>query len=157
IKFDGETRMYYVNNTQGGPNMQFNFSRSFTQGPNPNTASSNAGYGLATFLLGDPTGGTANRYAPVTYFSKYLGTFMQDDWKVTPKLTVNFGLRWEFQGAISDRFNAISNFNPGVVTTAAGVSLRGGLEYPGSGGLSRGARENWYRDLGPRFGFAYQI
>src|SRR5436309_6140704 len=105
IKFGGEMRMYYVNNTQGGPNMQFNFSRSFTQGPNPNTASSTAGYGLATFLLGDNTGGTANRYAPVTYFSKYLGTFLQDDWKVTPKLTVNFGLRWEFQGAISDRIN----------------------------------------------------
>lgn len=157
IKFGGELRMYYVNNTQGGPNMQFNFSRSFTQGPNPNTASSTAGYGLATFLLGDPTGGTAMRYAPVTYFSKYLGTFVQDDWKLTPKLTVNFGLRWEFQGAITDRFNAISNFNPGLVTTTSGVSLVGGLEYPGSNGLSHGARENWYRDLGPRFGFAYQI
>ncbi|MBI3680737.1 MAG: TonB-dependent receptor [Acidobacteria bacterium] len=157
IKLGGEERIYYNNNTQGGPNMTFGFARNFTRGPDPNTTASNAGFGVATFLLGYPTSGQATRYATTTYTSKYFGTFLQDDWKVTPKLTLNFGLRWEFQAALTDRFNAISNFNPGLVTNAGGITLRGGLEYPGTGGLSRGNRDKWFRDFGPRFGFAYQV
>lgn len=157
IKFGGEERLYYNNNTQGGPNMTFSFARNFTRGPDPNTTASNAGFGFATFLLGDPTGGRASRYPSTTYMSKYFGTFIQDDWKVTPKLTLNLGLRWEFQGALTDRFNAISNFDPGIATSLGGLNLRGGLVYPGTDGLSRGHRDNWFRDFGPRFGFAYQF
>ena len=157
IKFGGEERIYYSNNTQGGPNMDFSFARSFTQGPNPNTVASNSGFGLATFLLGDPTGGEAAWHTPATYTAKYFGTFLQDDWKVTPKLTLSLGLRWEFQGAVTDRYNAISNFNPSLVTVDGGVTLHGGVEYPGVGGRSRGERDNWFREFGPRFGFAYQV
>src|SRR5262249_35538995 len=153
IKFGAEERIYYNNSFGDGPNLQFMFARTFSQGPNPNTASSNAGYGLATFLLGDPTAGQATRYAPVTEISKFFAPFVQDDWKATPRLTLNLGFRWEFQAATTDRFNALSNFNPGIATNAGGVALRGGLEFPGVGGLSRGNREGWFRDVGPRFGF----
>jgi hypothetical protein len=156
IKTGGEFRAYQLNSTQDTLVMQWDFARNFTRGPNPNDQAINAGYGFATYLLGTPTGGGARRYQPATYTQKYFGAFVQDDWKVTRRLTLNLGLRWDFEGAVTDRYNAISNFDPALQTTANGLALRGGLIYPGVGGLSRGYRNNWWKDFGPRFGFAYQ-
>jgi heat shock protein HslJ len=65
--------------------------------------------------------------APVTETVKNYALYVQDDWKVTPRLTVNLGMRWEYEGGITDRFNAISNFDPDVRTSLNGLSLRGGL------------------------------
>ncbi|MCU0226099.1 MAG: carboxypeptidase regulatory-like domain-containing protein [Bryobacterales bacterium] len=157
IKFGAEQRIYQLNNSQGGPVMQFNFARNFTRGPNPNTTAINAGHGLATFLLGTPTGGTARRYTFTTYTAKNFASYIQDDWKVTPKLTLNLGLRWEFEGAVTDRFDAISNFDPTIRYNVGGVDFVGGNTFVGRDGNSRGNRDNWYRDFGPRFGFAYQL
>src|SRR5262249_27746792 len=131
--------------------------RNFTQGPNPNSSAVTSGYGYATFLLGTPTAGTARRYAWTTLTSKNLGFFIQDDWKVTPRLTLNLGLRWEYEAAFTDRFDAISNFDPNLTYTISNVNLRGGNVFPGTGGLPRGYRDNWFKEFGPRFGFAYQL
>ena len=71
--------------------------------------------------------------------------FAQDSWKITQKLTLNYGLNWTYQSPISNPKNLISTFIPGD----------GGITYVGTNGLSR----LWPRDLhdfGPRFGFAYQ-
>lgn len=157
IKFGAEQRVYRYNNSQGGPVLDFTFAPTFTRGPDPNVASATAGYGLATFLLGTPSAGQARRWTTVTYTATNFGAFIQDDWKVSPKLTLNLGLRWEFEGAITDRFNAISNFDPSVETSVGGLALKGGLVFPGAGGLSRGARNNSFNDFGPRVGFAYQL
>ena len=157
VKFGAEERVYQLNNSQGGPNMSFSFARNFTRGPNPNTTAVDAGHGYATFLLGTPTGGAARRYTYTTYTQKNFASFVQDDWKVTPKLTLNLGLRWEFEGAVTDRFDAISNFDPSVKYTVGGVEFTGGNAFPGKGGLPRGHRDSWWRDFGPRFGFAYQL
>jgi len=157
IKFGAEQRLYLYNNNQNSPVMDFSFTSSFTRGPDPNVPSATAGFGFATFLLGTPTSGQARRWSPITSKATNFGVFIQDDWKVSPKLTLNLGLRWEFEGAITDRFDALSNFDPSVETTVSGVQLRGGLAYPGTGGLSRGMRDNSFTDFGPRFGFAYQL
>ena len=157
LKFGAERRVYQLNSTQGGPIIQFAFSRGFTQGPDPTVAASRAGYGFASFLLGDPSSGAAARWIPTTYQGTNFGTFLEDDWKVSPKLTLNLGMRWEFEGALTDRYNAISNFDPSLQYTAGGIGMVGGVVYPGSNGLSRGNRANEWKDFEPRLGFAYQL
>jgi hypothetical protein len=157
FKLGAEERMYTLNNTQGGPIMTFSFSRGFTQGSDPNVAASTSGYGLATMLLGTPSSGSARRWQPFTYLLHNYGAYLQDDWKISPKLTLNLGVRWEFEGGLTDRYDAISNFDPAIQTNVQGVTLVGGLVYPGKDGLSRGNRNNSFLDFDPRIGFAYQL
>jgi hypothetical protein len=155
-KFGSDNRVYQSNNTQGVRGMAFSFSRGFTQGPNPNTAGAASGYGFASFLLGTPGGGSVAFSQPVTETVKNYALFVQDDWKVTPQLTVNLGMRWEYEGGVTDRFNAISNFDPNVVTSINGLSLKGGLQFVDVNGVGRGHRDAEYTNFQPRIGFAWQ-
>lgn len=156
-KFGVDNRVYQANNTQGAAGMSFNFNRAFTQGPNPNTTGATSGYGFASFMLGTPSAGTVGYGAPNTETVKNFGLFVQDDWKVTPTLTLNLGLRWEYEGGITDRFDAISNFDPDVQTQINGLTLKGGLAYPGVNGLSRGHRDAEFTNFQPRIGLAWQF
>ncbi len=156
-KFGSDNRVYQLNNTQGAAGANFDFSRGFTQGPNPNTTGATSGFTYASFLLGTPSGGSVGYGAPVTETVKNFALFAQDDWKLTPKLTLNLGLRWEVEGGITDRHGAISNFDPNVRTTVNGVNLRGGLAFPGVGGLNRGHRDAEYTNFQPRLGAAWQF
>jgi hypothetical protein len=157
FKFGNENRVYQFNNTQNAQGMTLSFSRGFTQGPNPNTAGAASGFGIASLMLGTPSAGTIGIGAPVTETEKNFALYAMDDWKLTPSLTLNLGLRWEYEGAITDRFNAISNFDPNVVSTVNGLTLRGGLEFPGVNGLPRGHRDAEWTDFQPRVGLAWQL
>ncbi|WP_321475055.1 TonB-dependent receptor domain-containing protein [uncultured Paludibaculum sp.] len=156
-KFGSENRVYQLNNTQGAAGMSFSFSRGFTQGPNPNTSGAASGFGFASYMLGTPGSGTVSFNAPTTETVKNYALYAQDDWKVTPTLTLNLGLRWEYEGGITDRFGAISNFDPAVKSSINGLTLTGGLAFPGVNGLDRGHRDAEYSNLQPRFGFAWQV
>lgn len=155
-KFGSDNRVYQLNNTQGIAGASFSFSRGFTQGPNPNTAGATSGFGFASYMLGTPSGGTVGVSAPVTETVKNFALYAQDDWKLTPKLTLNLGLRWEVEGGITDRYNAISNFDPEIRSSIGGVNLRGGMVFPGTGSYSRGHRDVEYTNFQPRLGFAWQ-
>ncbi|MBC7926433.1 MAG: carboxypeptidase regulatory-like domain-containing protein [Bryobacteraceae bacterium] len=156
VKTGAENRIYQWNSKQGTGIFRFDFDRNFTNGPDPSSATVN-GFGYASFLLGYPASSVIYRYSNPTYVQKHYGIYLQDDWKATPRLTLNLGLRWEYEGGVTDRFNAISNFDPNSQTTVQGVNLRGGLVFPGTGGLSRGHREPSLTDFGPRAGASYQI
>lgn len=103
---------FVSNGYQGG---QFFFDGTFTSpASNSNTALRNAfGRDIAAFLLGIPTtgsgGNTSQIENPIAYSVQqvYHGFFFQDDWRVTPKLTVNLGLRYEIEGGITERYNRI--------------------------------------------------
>jgi len=158
LKYGGEFRPYQLNNSQRtNVPLSLSFSRGFTQGPNPNTAASNLGSGTASLLLGFPSGGSGTLNADSTYTIRHSALFLQDDWKVTPRLTLNLGLRWEYEGPYTDRFNAITNFDPDKNFSVGGVPLVGGLLFLGQNGIPRGYREVSKGDFQPRFGFAYRL
>lgn len=138
---------------------QYGFTKAFTQGPNPLVASANAGFGFATFLLGTPTSGT---YHPTSEdaadLTKYAGLYFQDDYKVTGRLTLNAGLRWDYELPRTERYNRIPNFDfTGTATLSNGTPVRGGLAFPAVKGLPRGQWNGEPRNFGPRVGFAYSL
>ena len=160
LKFGGEylriTHNYAQTNTPLGI---FNFDQGFTSGDPLNPG--NTGNGFASFLLGDGTGGGASTPALVSAEQLYPALFAQDDWKVTKRLTLNIGMRWEMDGPWTERYNRLTYFQ---TTTPNPILQSAGLNYPGSIGLvdsaARGSRYNinpdWHQ-FSPRLGFAYEI
>lgn len=137
----------------------FSFGRGFTQGPNPQVASTTAGYGMATFLLGTPTGGQAGVQSDTAVSLSFSALYVQDDWKVSKKLTLNLGLRWEYEGPVRDRRNVFPNFDGSIANPlqVPGMTLKGGYVFPETNGLPKGLTDQSFRNFGPRLGFAYQF
>jgi len=159
IKFGGEFRSVQFNTQQtGDAAANFDFSPQWTQGPNPNVSSAVAGSGLASMLLGIPTGGV-NPAPALAMTQKYYALFLQDSWKVTPKLTVNWGVRYDYDSPRTDRFNMLTNFdyNAPAAITAPGLNLTGGLTFVGVNGQSRFNANPDRNNIAPRLGVAYRV
>ena len=158
LKFGHETRINRTHFFQGlGPAGQFNFSPAFTQGPDPTRGTPIAGNSVASMLSGMPASGFATHDEAISTHSPYLAWHVQDDFKVTPTLTVNFGLRYSLDWPRTERYNRLSVFNPVVpspLTVPAYPDLKGGLEFAG---VDRQAQFELDRNnLSPRFGFAWR-
>ncbi len=146
-----------VLNTFNSSQAGFNFSPDFTQGPNPTAANALTGYGLASFLLGTGDSGGITLNADAAFSKQFMGWYFNDDWKVTRKLTLNLGIRYDFQTAPTDRFNRLSYFNPTAVSplsSQVGMTLPGSLVYTG-GGNPRGVYDPQYTNFAPRLGLSY--
>jgi hypothetical protein len=159
LKAGYEFRLYRRNDWgTSSPYGTYTFNRGFTQGPNPLQASASAGFGVASMLLGTPSSGSAGWTTDNTKSFNYQGIYVQDDWKATRRLTLNLGLRWEYESAVHDRYNVLSNFDPNVASplTVPGLQLKGGLVFPGTNGIPTGSIDLSRRNFGPRVGFAYQ-
>ncbi|HKE57805.1 MAG TPA: TonB-dependent receptor, partial [Pyrinomonadaceae bacterium] len=114
LRFGGEMRIYreddsFKNNNQSG---QFSFDNNFTR---VGTTQPNDLEGLqafAAFLLGYPSTMSITRASDYSEYSKTWGFFAQDDLRLTRKLTLNLGLRWEFETALTERQNkSVSGFD----------------------------------------------
>src|SRR4051794_10886576 len=116
----------------------YSFTTGFTQGPNPLVSNPTAGFGYASFLLGTMSTGTQNvTDINGSYHAPYYGAYLQDDYKITSRLTVNLGLRWEFESPRVEEMNRVSNFDyTSRATLPNGVGVRGGLLFPGTNGVS---------------------
>jgi len=115
-----------------------------------------AGNAFADFLIGIPS--AVSQDAPVTGYTNswYTALFVQDDFKVHPRLTLNLGLRWDVQTPPTDPFNRVVNYVPGqksVVIPSAPV----GAQFYGDPGVERGGIPVSYSHFSPRIGFAWDI
>ncbi len=159
LKVGFEYRLIRANLAQhGDAGTQFSFSNSWTQGPNPAQSSPAAGFALASFLLG--VGGGSVAPAPaLAHQTAYYGLFVQDDFKVTPKLTLNLGLRYDYESPRTDRFNQLTNFDFRLKPPleAAALGLRGALTFVGVGGASRFQADPDRNNFAPRVGFAFKL
>ncbi|MGH9659875.1 MAG: TonB-dependent receptor domain-containing protein, partial [Bryobacteraceae bacterium] len=87
------------------PSGSYTFNRGFTQGPDPNRTGTNVGNGIASFLLGTPSAGTLDLRAFNATQAPYYSWYFQDDFKLTQKLTLNLGLRYEVTLGTTERFD----------------------------------------------------
>jgi hypothetical protein len=165
------------------PHGRFVYSGQYTSVPNLNAANT----GVAQFVLAPTTasvpsgidyvGGASNvSISPLgqeDYRHPYYATYIQDNWKVTRKLTLTLGLRWEYFQLADDHYGAQANFIPGTPfagaqylidarrrSTALSASFlntlkRDGIELVYSNNPQLG--ESQKTNFGPRFGFAYQL
>ena len=125
-------------------NMSFNGS--FTQDPN---ARGSTGDSMADFLLGEASGGTIGNQNGESMLSHNYSAFAQDDWRVTPRLTLNLGVRWDRFGPPSFHsiYAARFEFQPG----SQSYQIVGPKDSSDCGCVQNN------RNFAPRIGFAYQL
>jgi Carboxypeptidase regulatory-like domain len=161
LKFGFDDRVLLVNDRElSQADGVFQFTKAITQGPNPNSATSTAGDGLASMLLGVGTGNMINAFKDVATKSNYYAWYIADDWKVTSRLTLNIGLRYDLQTPRTERYNRMNYFDPNVASPLAGPSgipnLNGGLVFVGVNGQGPSQFDLQTNNISPRFGFAFQ-
>jgi hypothetical protein len=181
FEFGGEFRAYrqdrYNLNTQTSG--FFDFDETWTRGPQDNSSVSPLGQGLASFLLGIPnTGSLISRNASMAEQSTAWMFYAQDNWRVSRKLSVNFGLRYELEGPITERYNrSVRQLDPTTPWTqntavqaayaktyaasptpelpVSAFALRGGLTFAGVGGNPNTLWNSDVNNFAPRIGIAY--
>ena len=109
--------------------------------------------GLAAFLLGWTTNAALARPDIIESRMDYYGSFVQDDWKVTSKLTINLGLRWEMDTPRFERNNRAGWFDSSVKNPGSGNL--GALVFAGRDGIPKWNHDFDANNFGPRVGFAY--
>ena len=173
IKIGGEYRLirffaFQFNNPAG----TYTFSRTQTRGPFPNTTPTNVndtGSGFASFLLGLPASGTKEQLTPITVYHHYYAGFFQDDWKFNSRLTLNLGLRWDYETGTGETHRLVANFDPlkdshlkGRVAAPADAivrqlnstftDLKGIVDFPEGPATSYSKKR-----FAPRIGLAYRL
>jgi hypothetical protein len=186
IRTGFEYRVYqqadrFASNQQSG---QFTFGTTWTRGPLDNSAGSSGSIGqsVAELLLGLPDSGSITRQSDYVEQSGAWGFFVQDDIKLTPKLTVNLGVRYEFETPLHERYNrstlgfdtsytqpisaaaqaayatiypTISGGFPQLPVSA--LVLRGGMTFAGQNGNDGSLYNTPKNNFMPRAGIAYQL
>jgi len=139
FKVGVDARRYLFNAYNVGPNV-FIFTGARTGTPGT------PGNPMADFLLGLPTATVYFDGSPTGNTRKFeFAAFVQDDWKVTPKFTLNYGLRWEYYGRITERVNKQSFWTPDCnCMRLAGIDADEGLV------------DNDLNNIAPRLGFAWR-
>ena len=129
------TNVFNENYNNSGGNVQFN--RAFTR-PTLNSTSVLEGNGFASFLLGAPSSGNVDVNPKPHYEWFYAAPWIQDDWRVTNKLTLNLGFRWDLNGSVKEADNLLNYaFDPTIVnpiSARVGQTVMGGLRFAGVDG-----------------------
>ncbi len=176
MRFGTEYRRYVEHSSRfpTAVSPTISFGNTWTRGPVDNSSGSPRGQDLASFLLGLPTGGSMSRAAEYTEQSGVFALYAHNDWRVRNNLTLNLGLRWEYESPLTEREDRmISGFdfetllpindavranyarNPIPEVPVSQFFVRGGVLYPDTGG-AKGAWDAVYSNLMPRAGFSWQ-
>jgi hypothetical protein len=175
VRTGGEYRLYKFypfQASQSTPTGSYTFSRDPTRGPTPTagTPVESTGSSLASFLLGIPSQVSQEIVRPITIYHHYGAAYAQDDWKIFRNLTLNLGLRWDFETPTANKQQLVSSFDfegasplqgrlnltnldPAVAALNPDIrNLPGLLSFP------EGAQTKTNFDrFAPRVGFAYSI
>jgi hypothetical protein len=152
---------------------RFAFDGRYTQNPLA-PATSRGGAAFADFLLGDFNRSEAQVGAPIANFrSNYFALYAQDSWRVGPNVTMNYGLRWEYDQPFVDTNDAIVNIDFDWANTHAPIFVRAGtgdpyegnpafrlasdIQYVRDGRFGRGAYKPDKNDFAPRLGVAWTV
>jgi len=158
----GEWRIDTFNNlANNGATGTYNFAPAQTALPylqSTNIGGGAIGFGYASFLLGMVNDANINNPTSVGFRRSAWAGFMQDDWKLRPRLTLNLGLRYDYQPALHELHYRTSMFDPTIPNPAAG-GLKGATRFAGSGTgrCDCDLTETYPWALGPRLGLAYSI
>ena len=162
LKFGLEARKYNQNEgARGYPSGQYNYSQGWTQG-NSSLADGVSGNSLASFLIGAPSSAkVVNEIAPA-YSHFYYAGYLQDDVRVSSRLTVNLGLRWDVETGNIERYNRMLrgiNFDAAspIQGSVANLSLIGEVRFAGTNGQPRSAFDTDGNNVAPRLGVAYRV
>lgn len=170
-----ETDTFFANNQTG----QFNFDSTWTRGPLDNSPTSPSSYGqsVAAMLLGLPASSSL-KATPASYAEQSMswGLFVHDDWKATDKLTINMGVRWEFENALTERFDrSVRGFDTSYLqpfsaaaalkyaanatpeVPASAFAAKGGLTFANVNGQPRNLYNTPKDLIMPRLGAAYRL
>ncbi len=172
MKFGVEARDFRTTNlSYGSAGGSYSFTRLWTQA-DPNRADALSGNEIASALLGYPASGSIDIPITPAYRGRYWSFFFQDDWKLTRKLTLNLGLRWDYESPVAERYNrqtrgfafgqaspiaAQVTGKPGIENCPACRSLTGGLLFAGTSGDERFAFAPDRNNFQPRIGAAYSF
>ncbi len=160
LKTGTEIRGNLINHMQAPWSMNFTFNRAMTQGPDPRVVSATGGFGFASFLLGTGAGGSEVHGIRPALESKSFGFYLQDDWKVNRKLTLNLGIRWDFETGLTERYDRYAVFDPSApspLSQQTGLNLQGGWTFANQGDRGRNLKSIEWGKIAPRIGIAYQI
>jgi hypothetical protein len=183
IKTGYEHRAFLRNNRNytmaAPPAGTYTFNQATTGGPDPDAPGS-AGSAYGSFLIGVPAAGNFAMNPALAMKGAYTAAYLQDDWRVNSRLTLNLGLRWDYEGAVTERYDRVTwlDFDsPNPAAQAVNqkyaeirrqfqarspavaavlpetLTLRGGVQYAGKGQRRQAVSD--LNNFGPRFGFAY--
>ncbi len=152
FKIGAEYRLLFGNNFQTQtPSGSFTFPQALTGNPQAQTGT---GSGFATFLIGAVSNSSVTTHIGESEKGYSLSGFVQDDWRLTRRLTVNLGLRYDYQQPPYERNNGLTNFNPAAVDPKSG--LLGRTTFAGVD-FGRSPFSPDYKNFSPRVGFAYDL
>jgi hypothetical protein len=154
----------------------FAFSTTYTKGPLDNAGASAIGQDMASMLLGIATSGSMEHPATFAMQNLYFGGYLQDDVKLTPRITLNLGVRYELEGPITDRFDRVvtgfafdqsspieagarANYgkSPIAELPVDRFKVQGGILYPGQTSTGRSPTRMDKNNIMPRIGLAWQL
>jgi hypothetical protein len=122
---------------QETPRGLFNFDKEFTSSSGTNNASATEGNGFASFLLGYPSGDSARQSTmplttPLDVYVHYFGAYLQDDWRVSAKVSLNYGVRIEHEDGIREMNDAITvGFDPSATNALSAITIPGNVDPTG--------------------------
>jgi hypothetical protein len=152
LKIGFDLRLLQGHNLQrSAPSGSYSFAGGLTGNP---LSPAGTGSSYATFLVGAVSGASVTTHVGESQVAHSISGFIQDDWKITRRLTLNLGLRYDYQSQAVERNNGATNFDPACRLPNG---LTGCTVFAGVDGQPRTWREPDFSNIGPRVGFALDL